>query len=244
MPRPRPGALAPPPTGAAPTSPQRTVRAVFADEAARLLALPDNPGATARAGGGLGRQDALCPLRPERLLGPAHPRPARADGARRSARGAHRRRRRSARPSPAQLRQGRADRGLPPTSRRWSSRKRAARQHRATDRLAQAAPASQTLLDARRRARRQSRRHHRRPCCGCSNATAPPNCRPPSSRRWCATCRIPTPCASPSNVGASSAATRRRWRSVLPAHVQARDAPVRPHALETYDQLKERCADD
>ena len=27
---------------------------------------------------------------------------------------------------------------------------------------------------------------------------------------------------------------------VLPAHVQARDAPVQPHALETYDQLKER----
>ena len=25
----------------------------------------------------------------------------------------------------------------------------------------------------------------------------------------------------------------------LPAHVQARDAPVRPHALDTYDQLKE-----
>jgi hypothetical protein len=41
-----------------------------------------------------------------------------------------------------------------------------------------------------------------------------------------------------------------RWREqngdvppvalVLPAHVQARDAPVRPHALETYDQLKEQ----
>ena len=30
---------------------------------------------------------------------------------------------------------------------------------------------------------------------------------------------------------------------VLPAHVQARDAPVQPHALETYDQLKE-CPDD
>jgi hypothetical protein len=27
---------------------------------------------------------------------------------------------------------------------------------------------------------------------------------------------------------------------VLPAHVQARDAPVRPHALETYDQLKDQ----
>lgn len=26
---------------------------------------------------------------------------------------------------------------------------------------------------------------------------------------------------------------------VLPAHVRDRDAPVRPHALETYDQLKE-----
>ena len=30
---------------------------------------------------------------------------------------------------------------------------------------------------------------------------------------------------------------------VLPAHVQARDAPVRPHALEPYDQLKERSDD-
>ncbi len=30
---------------------------------------------------------------------------------------------------------------------------------------------------------------------------------------------------------------------VLPAHVQARDAPVQPHALETYDQLKERSDD-
>jgi len=29
---------------------------------------------------------------------------------------------------------------------------------------------------------------------------------------------------------------------LLPAHVRDRDAPVRPHALETYDQLKE--ADD
>jgi hypothetical protein len=29
---------------------------------------------------------------------------------------------------------------------------------------------------------------------------------------------------------------------VLPEHVQRRDAPVRPHPLETYDQLKE-CSD-
>jgi hypothetical protein len=30
---------------------------------------------------------------------------------------------------------------------------------------------------------------------------------------------------------------------VLPAHVQLRDAPVQPHALESYDQLKERSDD-
>ena len=30
---------------------------------------------------------------------------------------------------------------------------------------------------------------------------------------------------------------------VLPEHVQKRDAPVRPHALEAYDQLKERSDD-
>ena len=27
---------------------------------------------------------------------------------------------------------------------------------------------------------------------------------------------------------------------VMPAHVRDRDAPVRPHALETYDQLKDQ----
>jgi hypothetical protein len=30
---------------------------------------------------------------------------------------------------------------------------------------------------------------------------------------------------------------------VLPAHVRDRDAPVKPHALETYDQLKDRSND-
>jgi hypothetical protein len=44
-------------------------------------------------------------------------------------------------------------------------------------------------------------------------------------------------CASPSSGEAPQVAV------VLPAHVQARDAPVQPHALETYDQLKE-CHDD
>ena len=77
----------------------------------RLLPLPDNPRAAAGARRGQGRQDALCPLRPERLHGPAYPCAAHADGAGRSARGAHRRWRACARPPSAQLRQGRADRG-------------------------------------------------------------------------------------------------------------------------------------
>jgi hypothetical protein len=29
----------------------------------------------------------------------------------------------------------------------------------------------------------------------------------------------------------------------MPAHVQARDVPVRPHDLETYDRLKEPVAE-
>src|SRR5215213_10160817 len=47
-------------------------------------------------------------------------------------------------------------------------------------------------------------------CSGCSSATAPPNCRRPSSRRWRAKCRIRTRFASPSNTVASNAAPPRR----------------------------------
>src|SRR5208282_2117310 len=44
----------------------------------------------------------------------------------------------------------------------------------------------------------------------------PPICRPPSSRRWSAMCRIRTPCVSPSSVSASSAARRHRSPSRSP----------------------------
>ena len=47
------------------------------------------------------------------------------------------------------------------------------------------------------------------------------------------------PCASHSNAAASSA-TPPPVAVNLPEHVQARDAPVRPHRLEPYDQLKEQ----
>jgi hypothetical protein len=30
----------------------------------------------------------------------------------------------------------------------------------------------------------------------------------------------------------------------LPEHVKAKDAPVRPHALDTYDQLKEQADEE
>ena len=118
--------------------------------------------------------------------------------------------------------------------------KRAARQHRATDRLAQAAPASQTLL---------IRAAERGANLGAITAAlmrllgslpAPPICSSPSSRR----CErdVPHP-----NAVRLALERRREQRGeappvavVLPAHVQARDAPVQPHALETYDQLKEQ----
>ena len=57
-------------------------------------------------------------------------------------------------------------------------------------------------------------------------------------------CRIRPPCARPWRGGApSSAASHRRSASCLPAHLQARDTTVQPHALETYDQAqgKPRC---
>ena len=60
-----------------PDEPDRTVREVFAEERARLLRAARQPGAAARTRRGLRRQDALCPLRPERLFGAAHFCPAR-----------------------------------------------------------------------------------------------------------------------------------------------------------------------
>jgi hypothetical protein len=53
---------------------------------------------------------------------------------------------------------------------------------------------------------------------------------------------VPHPNAVRLALGAAARAARRgtAGRHRLPAHVQARDTPVRPHALETYDQLKEK----
>jgi transposase len=116
--------------------------------------------------------------------------------------------------------------------------KRAARHHRATDRLALAAPASQTLL-----ARAAER--------GDTNLGTITAALMRLLERYGAAelqaaitealeRHVPHP-----NAVRLALERRREQRQeappvalVLPAHVQARDAPVQPHRLETYDQLR------
>jgi hypothetical protein len=117
--------------------------------------------------------------------------------------------------------------------------KRAARQHSANDRLAQAAPASQTLL--MRAAERGAnlgaitaalaRLLERYGAAALQDAILEALLRD-----------VPHPNA------VRLALERQREQQggeppvaiVMPAHVRDRDAPVRPHALETYDQLKDQ----
>jgi transposase len=119
--------------------------------------------------------------------------------------------------------------------------KRAARQHRATDRLVQAAPASQTLL---------VRAAERGANLGAITAALMRLLAQTSAADLQAAILEALERGVPHPNAVRLALTRRREQRgeappigvVLPAHVQARDAPVQPHALETYDQLKE-CSD-
>jgi len=117
--------------------------------------------------------------------------------------------------------------------------KRAARQHRATDRLIQAAPASQTLL---------IRAAERGANLGAITAALMRLLTQTSAAEMQAAILealqrgVPHP-----NAVRLTLARRREQRGepppigvALPAHLQARDTSVRPHALETYDQLKEK----
>jgi len=120
--------------------------------------------------------------------------------------------------------------------------KHAARQHRTTDRLAQAAPASQGLLV--RAAER-----------GANLGTMTAALLRLLERFGAAALQAAILEALARDVPHPNAVRlaleRRRGLHgdappvalVLPAHVQARDAPVQPHALEPYDQLKERSDD-
>jgi hypothetical protein len=117
--------------------------------------------------------------------------------------------------------------------------KRAARQHRATDRLVHAVPASQTLL---------IRAAERGGNLGTITAALMRLLAQTSAAEMQAAILealqrdVPHP-----NAVRLALARRREQRGepptigvALPAHLQARDTTVQPHALETYDQLKEK----
>jgi transposase len=119
--------------------------------------------------------------------------------------------------------------------------KRAAHQHRATDRLVQAAPASQTLL---------ARAAERGANLGAITAALMRLLAHTNAADLQAAILEALERGVPHPNAVRLALTRQREQRgqappigvVLPAHVQARDAPVQPHALETYDQLTE-CSD-
>jgi transposase len=221
-----------------PDEPERTVRQVFADEAPRLLALPDNPASLLeRVAVSVGKtpyvrfdlNDYSVPHTHVRriLTVLADPHEVRiADGADILTRHPRSYDKGAQIEEPAHI-QGLLD------------DKRAARQHSANDRLAQAAPASQTLL--MRAAERGAnlgaitaalaRLLERYGAAALQDAILEALLRD-----------VPHPNA------VRLALERQREQQggeppvaiVMPAHVRDRDAPVRPHALESYDQLKDQ----
>ena len=224
-----------------PDEPQRTVRAVFAEEAGRLLALPDNPAPLLeRVTVSVGKtpyvrfdlNDYSIPhTHVRRVLSVlADPHEVRiVDGAEVLA--VHRR----SYDKGAQIEAADHVQAL-------AEQKRAAREHRATDRLAHAVPASQTLL---------ARAAERGANLGAiTSALIRLLDRNSAADLQAAILEalerdVPHP-----NAVRLALEHRREQRGqapqvdlALPEHVQRRDAPVRAHALETYDQLKERSDD-
>ncbi len=224
-----------------PDEPQRSVGEVFADEMARLLALPANPAPLLeRVAVSVGKtpyvrfdlNDYSIPHGYVRrvLTVLADPHEVRiVNGAEVLAR--HRR----SYDKGAQIEDAAHVQAL-------VDDKRAARQHRATDRLAQAAPASQTLLvQAAERG---------------ANLGAITAALLRLLERFGAAAvqaaileALERDVPHPNAVRLALERQREQLGDappvalVLPAHVQARDVPVQPHALEPYDQLKERSDD-
>ncbi len=220
-----------------PDEPERTVRDVFTEEAARLLALPDNPASLLeRVAVSVGKtpyarfdlNDYSVPHTHVRrvLTVLADPHEVRIiDGAEVLA--CHRR----SYDKGAQIEDRAHIQAL-------VNDKRAARQHRVTDRLVQAAPASQTLL--MRAAERDG-----------NLGTITAALLRLLDRYGAADLQAAILDALERDVPHPNAVRlaleRRREQHgdappvavVLPEHVRNRDAPVRPHALETYDRLKD-----
>ena len=137
MPRPRSGATALPPTDAAPMNlTARSARCSLR----KWLACCRCPksGAAARTCRGHCRQNALCPHRPEQLLGSPQLRPARSDRLADHTRCASSTAPRCS-PATGAATKGRADRGCRPRPEAGRAETRA-HQHRATDRLGRRLP--------------------------------------------------------------------------------------------------------
>jgi transposase len=220
-----------------PDEPARTVREVFIDEAARLLPLPDSPapllervevkvGKTPYVRFDLNDYSIPYTYVQRTLTVLADPHELRiVDGAQILA---HHRR---SYDKGAQIED-------PAHIQALVERKHAARQHRATDRLTQAAPAAHDLLI--RAAER-----------GANLGAITVGLQRLLDRYGAAELQaailealardVPHP-----NAVRLALERRREQRGdppptaiVMPAHVQARDVPLRPHGLETYDQLKD-----
>ena len=224
-----------------PDEPQRTVRAVFADEAGRLLALPDNPAPLLeRVEVSVGKtpyvrfdlNDYSIPhTHVRRVLSVlADPYEVRiVDGAEVLA--VHRR----SYDKGAQIEAAAHVQAL-------VEQKSAARQHRATDRLAHAVPASQTLL-----ARAAERGANLGAITSALIRLLDRNSAADLQAAILEALERDVPHPNAVRLALERLREQRGQAPqvdlALPEHVQRRDAPVRPHALETYDQLKERSDD-
>jgi transposase len=220
-----------------PGEPDRTVREVFAEESSRLLALPDNPAPRLeRVAVSVGKtpyvrfdlNDYSVPHTFVRrvLTVLADPREVRiVDGG-----------------TVLACHQRSYDKGAqvedPAHVQELTDEKHAARQHRGNDRLARAAPASQTLL---------ARAAERGANLGTITAALLRLLERYDAAALQAAILEAVERDVPHPNAVRFALERHRQQHggdppvamVLPAHVQARDRPVRPHALETYDQLKD-----
>jgi hypothetical protein len=221
-----------------PEDPKHSVRAVFAEEAPRLLPLPDNP----------------APLLEQVAVSVNKTPYVRFDLNDYSIPHTHVRRMLTVLADPHEVRivdgatvlachprsyDRDAQIELPGHVEALVQQKAAARQHRATDRLVQAAPASETLL---------IRAAERGANLGAITAALMRLLAQTSAAELQAAILealqrgVPHP-----NAVRLALARRREQRGEppavgveLPAHLQARDTTVQPHALETYDQLKEK----
>jgi transposase len=220
-----------------PGEPDRTVREVFAEERSRLLALPHNPAPLLeRVAVSVGKtpyvrfdlNDYSVPHTFVRrvLTVLADPREVRiVDGG-----------------TVLACHQRSYDKGVqiedPAHVQALTDEKHAARQHRGNDCLARAAPASQTLL---------ARAAERGANLGAITAGLLRLLDRYDTAALQAAILEAVERDVPHPNAVRFALERQRQQHggeppvamVLPAHVQARDRPVRPHALETYDQLKD-----